>query len=401
MATLEELMAQEYNMALSSGFGGAINEVAAVYNKPNFEQAATSYLAGQSQIPQGGGGTGGGTGGEKKTLVDISEKRGYNGKIIKVKTYSDGSEEEVDTGRTDKSAGEAAADMFRAAGLGDEFVNSLMGSINAVYASNTDPNPAQILSAIYNSDAYKTRFAANEDIRKRIASGQARPGDRLLTPKEYIDAESTYRQILQNANMPTGFYDQQSDFNSLIANGVSATEFKNRVDTAYSALNEADSAIIDSLNKYYNLSQNDLVAYLLDPAKATPLLEGKATTNALGLNSETNLTKQYESAQVGGAFARQGMDLQKGISEEIVASGQKDKAAEAAGLAGAAAPDLKRLGTLYGESLDYTDLVRESLNLTGGAESGRKRRKLASKERAAFGGQSALGKTSLTRALDV
>lgn len=348
---------------------------------------------------QGGGGGGNG-GGTTKTLVDIIERRGLGGVVERVKIFSDGSEQVSDS-RVDTSAGEAAAEMFRAAGLGDEFVNSLMGSINAVYASNTDPNQAQILSAIYNSDAYKTRFAANEDIRKRIASGQARPGDRLLTPKEYIDAESTYRQILQNANMPTGFYDQQSDFNSLIANGVSATEFKNRVDTAYSALNEADSAIIDSLNKYYNLSQNDLVAYLLDPAKATPLLEGKATTNAFGLNSETNLTKQYESAQVGGAFARQGMDLQKGISEEIVASGQKDKAAEAAGLAGAAAPDLKRLGTLYGESLDYTDLVRESLNLTGGAESGRKRRKLASKERAAFGGQSALGKTSLTRALDV
>ena len=81
--------------------------------------------------------------------------------------------------------------------------------------------------------------------------------------------------------------------------------------------------------------------------------------------------------------------------------GKADRADEAFQFAGAAEPDLQRLGSLYGEPLDFKDLVKESLNLTGGVESGRRRRKFASRERAAFSAESALDSSSLRRMQDV
>jgi hypothetical protein len=321
------------------------------------------------------------------TVVSVYTRRGYNGLVETVQVKSDGSTSVIDS-YTDKSAGEDAAEIFRAAGLNPEFVNSLMGVINNVYATNIMPTSAQIMSSIYNSDAYKQRFAGNEVIRKRIEDGKGRPGDRMLSPKEYIDAENTYRTILQDAGMPEGYYDTPDDFNNLIGNSVSAAEFKSRVDTAFDALNTADQFTVDTLRQYYGLSNSDLAAYLLDPTKATPVLEGKQMAGAFGLNSRTELQKMYESSEVG-------------MSEEIVDAGKAGQAEEAFAQAGAANDNLKRLGSIYGQPMDFKDLVKESLSLAGGVESGKKRRKFASKERAAFGGQGALDAKSLSRMSDV
>lgn len=342
----------------------------------------------------------------ERTVVATFTRRAIGGKVETVRVWSNGDQDVIDS-RTDKSAGEAAAEMFRAAGLGDAFVNSLMATIDAVYASNIDPSEAQILNSIYNSDAYKQRFAGNEQIRKRLSEGRGRPGDRLLSPKEYIDAENTYRTILQDAGMPTGFYDQPDDFNNLIGNGISAAEFKSRVETAGEALNNADQSVVNTLSRYYNMTRGDLVSYLLDPTRAMPILEGRAARAAqagvdeFGLNSRTELQRVFEASKVGGMADRQGLTIDKGFSEEIVDMGKSNQAEEALNTAGALDPDIRRLGSIYGQPLDFKDLVRETLSLSGGVEAGRKRRKFASKERAAFSAQGALDKSSLSRMQDV
>jgi hypothetical protein len=335
-----------------------------------------------------------------KTLVTQKQVKKLGGIVATVNVYSDGSEEEVSQ-ESDMSAGEAAADMFRAAGLDEAFVNSLMDTIKGVYAVNVAPTTGQIKTAINTSQAYKTRFKGNETIRQRMANGQGRPGDQILSPAEYIALENTYRTIFSDAEMPAGYYDNVDDFANLIGNGVSASELKSRVDTAGSALREADSATLNTLQQYYNLSQGDLVAYLLDPTRAMPILEGRQTQGQYGLNSREELQRQYATAQVGGAAARQGMDAGQALSEEIVQQGKGQYAEQAFAQAGAENENVKRLGSLYGEPLDFKDMVKETLSLTGGVESGKKRRKFASKERAAFGGQSAIDKTSLSRMQDV
>lgn len=335
-----------------------------------------------------------------RTAIGSFVRRQYGGKVQTVVRYSDGSEEIIDE-QIDKSAGEAAAEMFQIAGLDKSFIDKLMRTIDDVYNTNINPSKAQILSSVYNSDAYKQRFKGNEMIRQRIADGAGRPGDRLLTPKEYMDLESSYREVLQMRAMPEGFYDSPDDFVNLIGNSISPAEFTSRVDTAASALNQADQAIVNSLQNYYGLTKGDLVAYLLDPTKATPILNSRSLQGAFGLNSRDELQRIYSSAEVGGMAQRQNLDIERTLSEEIVDLGKKDQADGAFQVAGAADTDLKRLGAIYGEALDFRDLVKETLNLSGGVESGRKRRKFASKERAAFGAQGALDDRSLRRMQDV
>jgi len=302
----------------------------------------------------------------------------------------------------DYAARDAAVAMFMNAGLGPEFAQQLVGIIDGLYASNANPTDAEVLNVVYNSEPYKKRFAGNEVIRQRLASGKARPGDRMLSPKEYIDAENSYRQVFQDANMPSGFWDSTDDFANLIANGVSVSEVKGRVDTAFQALNQADQYAKDALQNDYGLSTGDLVAYLLDPSKAAPLLEGrKIGTNDYGLNNAQDLQNIYSYADVSSDATRQGLQSDKALSEEIVNSGQMNKAKDELGNAGAVDGDLTRLGKLYGTQLDYRDLVREDLNLSGGVAAGQKRRKLASKERAAFDKQGSVDRQSLAQQRDV
>jgi hypothetical protein len=351
-------------------------------------------------VGSGAGAGGGGTPG--KTLVDTKEVYDYNGVVRTMNIWSDGTTSENETlRRTDTSAGDDAREIFRAAGLDENFINSLMSTIDSVYATNVKPTASQIQVAINTSEAYKQRFKGNEAIRQRMAGGQSRPGDRLLSPAEYIALERTYRTIFADNEMPAGYYDNVDDFANLIGNSVSAAELQSRVDTAKSALREADNATLNTLQQYYNLSQGDLVSYLLDPTRAMPILEARQTQGQYGLNSREELQRQYAVAQVGGAAARQGMEAGQALSEEIVQQGKGQYAEQAFSQAGAENENVKRLGSLYGEPLDFKDMVKETLSLTGGVESGKKRRKFASKERAAFGGQSALDKSSLSRRQDV
>lgn len=335
------------------------------------------------------------------SLVSTYTKKETGGRVVTYAVYSDGSQKEMSS-YTDKSAGDAVREMFNLVGLDEKFTNALVGTIDNIYTNNVDPSSSQILSAVYNSDAYKTRFKANEVIKQRIASGQSRPGDAMLTPKEYIDLENQYRQIMQSAGMPEGFYDQTDDFTNLIANGISAAEMQSRVQTASDALNKADSNTKNALQQFYGLSNSDLVAYMLDPTRALPILNGREFKNsAYGLNSATELANAYSTAQVGGSALRQGVEADYGLSSEIAQAGKQQYADNAFATAAEQNADVQRLGKMYGASMDFRDLVKESLDLTGGAASARQRKKFASKERAAFGGSSAINKNSLSSMQDV
>jgi hypothetical protein len=346
-----------------------------------------------------GGGSPQGQG--RAPLIGTTTKREQGGWIVTYGVDENGNLVEVSRDR-DRSAMDAVLSMFRNAGLDEGFASELSKIIEGVYASSLAPTESEMLNVIYSSEPYKKRFAGNEAIRKRIADGKGRPGDRLLNPREYMDLESTYRQILQDAGMPTGFWDSPDDFTTLVSEGISPAEMKERVETARMALYDADEFTRQQLKEFYGLSDGELVAYLLDPAKAAPLLEGRTLrSNEYGVNDAQDLRSLYDTASVGGMATRLGLDSDKDLAEDIVKSGQKGKAQDAIGAAASIDKDMSRLGKLYGTKLGYSDVVRENLDLEGGAESGRKRRKLASRERAAFSGAGALNRTSLSRTEDV
>lgn len=345
-----------------------------------------------------------------RRVMGTRTKRQLGGVVQTIRMWDDGTEEVIDS-RVDKSAGESARDIFRTAGLDDNFVNGLMSVIDNVYNENIDPTAAQVLSAIYNSEPYKKRFPANELIRKRIADGVGRPGDRLLSPKEYMELEQTYRQIFRDSDMPEGYYDEASDFTNFISNDLSPLEVRERVNIAKDALYFADQNVVSALQDYYGLTTGDLTAYLLDPERALTAIQTRndrammrsmSGPQEVG-NNLTDLRKTYQASQVGGMGRRAGIDIRKGLAEEIIGGGMSpdDNTQRAISAAADLTPDYTRLGELYSETTSSEDLIREALDLTGGVEMGQRRRKLASQERAQFAKESALGSTSLRRVRDV
>jgi hypothetical protein len=327
----------------------------------------------------------------KPKVIGTRTVRKTGGVVEVVEIMSDGSQGKVIDSYKDFGARDSVMKMFENTGLGDTFIKSLMDTIDKVYEENIMPTDAQVLNTIYSSDAYKTRFAANEAIRKRISEGKGRPGDRLLSPAEYIAAEDGYREILQEAGLPTGFYDQQEDFTNLISNAISISELTSRVNIAQNALQKADQSIVKALKDYYDLSTGDLVAYLLDNEKAFDAI------NSRYQYSTEQAKLMYTSAEVGGAATRAGYGdgISKGFAEEITKAGKSDAAERAFQTGAREQADYRRLLSLYGETAGTEDLARESLGLAGGAEVGIKTKKLASKERAKFQQRGAIDKTSL------
>lgn len=322
------------------------------------------------------------------------------GWMVTYNLMSDNSEVEIYRERS-RGAGDAAAAMFSVVGLGTEFTSALTSIIDGLYQSNIKPTEEEILNSIYNSEPYRQRFSGNNAIRERMSSGNARPGDHIMSPAEYIDYENKIRNLAYEYSLPTGFYDTNEEIASLIANGIDPAEFEQRAKDAHIALDESDQGTVRALQEFYGLTKGDLAAYLLDPTKAEPILNSRQLSGNYGLNSRTELERMYSTAEVGGSGIRAGVGADLALAQDIVDTGNAQQADAAISNAAANKADIKRLGALYGEAMDYQDLVRESLNLSGGTQAGQKRKRFASKERAAFNAQGALDKSSLTRQRDV
>ena len=327
----------------------------------------------------------------KPKVVGQKTVRKTGGKVEVVQVMSDGTTGAVIDSYTDMGAKDSVLKMFENTGLGQAFITSLSDTIDKVYEENIAPTDAQVLNSIYSSDAYKQRFAANEAIRKRMADGKGRPGDRMLTPYEYIQTENSYKEILQEAGLPTGFYDTQEDFTKFIENGISTAELTDRVNIAKSALNNADQQIVKSLQDYYGLSTGDLTAYLLDKEKAFNVIDSrfKYTTE--------EAKKMYTAAEIGGAALRAGTMSDKAFAEEIYGAGKAGQAEDAFQKAAVQQKDYQRLLKLSGATGTEQDLAREELALAGGTDVTMKKKKLASDERAKFQQKSAIEATSLGR----
>jgi hypothetical protein len=327
----------------------------------------------------------------KPTVAYEKTVRKTGGVVEVYQVMSDGTMGQMVDSYTDFGARDSVLKMFENTGLGAGFTASLMASIDSVYNDNIMPTEAQVLNSIYDSEAYKTRFAANETIAQRMKDGKGRPGDRLLKPFEYIEAEKGYETILREAGLPTGFYDTQDDFRRLIENSVSVGELTDRVNIARNALQNADAQTKNALKDYYGWTEGELAAYMLDSEKAFDIVNSK-------FKYTTEEAKQmYASAEIGGAALRAGQLSDRAFAEEIFKSGKGAQAESAFQTAAANQGDYQRLTSLYGQTGGAQDLAREELALAGGTDVTIKKKQLASKERAMFQQKSAIDATSLAR----
>lgn len=109
------------------------------------------------------------------------------------------------------------------------------------------------------SEAFKRRFAGNEA--RRAANKPA------YSVSQYLQLESSYRQVLNAAGMPPDFYNGKEDFETFIANDISPDEIQYRVQQGYAAVKNADPAVVNELKTLYGLDEATLAAYFIDPTK--------------------------------------------------------------------------------------------------------------------------------------
>jgi hypothetical protein len=231
--------------------------------------------------------------------------------------------------------------------------------------------PSQIVSNMLpTTDVYKQRFAGND---ARVKAGLP-----PLDPASYVNLEQSYSSILRDAGLPKGFYDSQDDFAKFIAGDVSPTELQSRVQGAAKAIENTDPYYKQALQEMYGLSSSDMIAHMLDPDRAMPLIE-----------------KQVKAVEYGTAAARQGLQLDTNRFENLAGSaGVTGYSAEQGfGAIAQMTPSLQGLAQISGDQYDQQTAEQEVFG--GLASAKRKREQLVSQEQQRFAGGSGISSGSL------
>jgi hypothetical protein len=252
----------------------------------------------------------------------------------------------------------ALQSLFNGFGLG-----SLAGKIYDYVKQGYGADTIGLL--LQDTKEYKTRFAANE---VRSKNGMA-----VLSPADYLATEASYRQILSNAGLPQGFYDNPADFQKWIASDVSPTEIKSRVDLAVAATGQANPEYKNALFQMYGINEADLTAYFLDRKTAEPILKKQAAAGAIG------------AAALRRGFAANRLDLEGYATIGINADQAEQAYAQIAdgfeGMLGIAG----RYGTGWSQREAEQEVFTPGAAASVGAESAaEKGKRLKSQERAMF-----------------
>jgi hypothetical protein len=151
--------------------------------------------------------------------------------------------------------------------------------------------------------AFNKRFPANKTLKD-----QNKP---QFSVSQYLRMEADYKQRLQAANMPAGFYDDPTDFQQLIANDVSPEELQGRIDQGYQAVNNASPAVIKEFERLYGIKKGDLAAYFIDPVRARPTFdryEAQRQAQAAAVSSQAQIQAGIAlTAQESEALVRSGI----------------------------------------------------------------------------------------------
>ena len=227
---------------------------------------------------------------------------------------------------------------------------------------------------------YKQRFAGNE---LRLKAGL-----NVLSESDYLNLEDKYSEILKSYGQAGHFgvdrKTRQEKMSQLIGLDISAVEFQDRVQTVTERVDNADPLIKTQLRSLYNITDEDLVGYFLNPKESLPKLKEKVA-----------------AAEVSSAAVTQGLTAGVLSSEELAQYGvDLQTARKGYSTIADILPTATKLGEIYKEEgTGYNQATAEQETFKGLASAQRKRQKLAEKEIGAFGGRSGLTSASLGKTL--
>ena len=227
---------------------------------------------------------------------------------------------------------------------------------------------------------YKMRFAGNETRRKA--------GLNVISESDYLNLEDKYSEILKSYGQ-AGYFGvdrktRQEKMSQLIGMDISAVEFQDRVQTVSERVNNADPLVKVQLRSLYNITDEDLISYFLNPKESLPKLKEKVA-----------------AAEVSSAAAIQGLSTGVLSSEELSKYGvDLETARKGYATIADILPTASKLGEIYKEEgTGYNQATAEQETFKGLASAQRKRQRLAEKEIGTFGGRSGLTSASLGKTL--
>jgi len=192
-----------------------------------------------------------------------------------------------------------AAELLRTYGFNEEDIAGLVDFIKESLIMGDDA--VTITQRLRERPEYERRFPA---MKLRQAAGF-----NAISELQYLELEDSYRQTLRAANMPAGFYDEPSDFATLIELDISPNEFQRRVAQAYQFESNANTEIVKQLKELYNLGPEWVAAYYLDPKKTVDLVEEEqrwrsaelstAVLNTIGAGLTSRAAERMEQAAIG------------------------------------------------------------------------------------------------------
>lgn len=241
-------------------------------------------------------------------------------------------------------------------------------------------SPAEFTLRLRDTDAYRKRFAANQ---QRIAKGL-----RALSEAEYIGLEDQYQNIMRNYGLPPAYYargemGRQEGFEKFIGGDVSAAELEDRIQTAQNRVINAAPQVADTLRQFYpDITNGDILAYALDPDQAL-----------------TNIRRKVTAAEIGAGAAMAGLTTGVARAEELGRYGVTGEQARTGFQTVAqVAPRGGQLAEIYKQTpYTQTTAEQEVFGLAGAVEAQRQRRKLTELETAAFSGTSGAAAGALAR----
>jgi hypothetical protein len=307
------------------------------------------------------------------TATLVSTETDAYGNVIGV--YSDGTTKTlIASGNKYKSTVDVDAYSLLENTFKDFGLEELIPDIKRFMEEGLGSNQAAV--ELRKTTAYITRFKGNET--RRAA------GLNVMSEAAYLQLEDAYNETLR-AYGQQGFFGAdrkvaQAKMAELIGNDINAPEFKERIDTVVTRVNNSDPGVKSTLKAFYNIGDEDLIAYFLSPKENLPKLQEKVTSAEIGSEAlKQNLITDVASAS---ALARMGIT--------------KAQAKEGYETISGVLPTASKLGQIYGEEgINYGQKTAEE-EVFGQLESAkRKRIRLAEKEIGSFSGTSGLGRNAL------
>lgn len=277
-----------------------------------------------------------------------------------------------------KSAFDVIREKFTSMGIkdvGDDIAAIFAGKGTDRFGKAFDEIPTTsegFYLQLINTKSYYERFG-------KVNEARLAQGYKALDEKTIVGMEDEYQKVLTSYNMPTGFYDQTTDFQSFLKNNLTNVDVANIIQAYRDFVTTGtDSNVRKQLKDLYGIGDEALTAYMIDPAKGQGILEqiaGKNMNTAAALiegltAEEANMAQTYGAGSLGYGSQRQKYSQ---VQRELQTTGN--------------------LAAIYGENFGAKEAIAAEFG--GDVQAQAQAARIKATGAAAFGGTSGIGSKAL------